>query len=74
MYLRYGRAIEAIQASLDRIVEVPTRLLFRILDGIIVEFNKNINLDNTMNSFYVERALSNLDCRNDVSLGENQRN
>lgn len=39
MFLRFGRAVEAIQSSLNRINEVPTELLFRMLDGVIPELN-----------------------------------
>ena len=66
MYLRFGRAIEAIQSSLDRLAEVPTRLIFRMLDGVIPEINSRAAPADTMTSFYVERAFEALDHRPDA--------
>ena len=39
MFLRFGRAVEAIQSSLNRIKEVPTKLLYRMLNGVIPQLN-----------------------------------
>ena len=52
MFLRFGRAVEAIQSSLNRIEEVPTELLFRMLDGVIPELNsKGVSVDTTTSYF-----------------------
>jgi hypothetical protein len=68
MYLRFGRAMAAIQASLDRVAEIPTELIFRMLWGGILEINaSNVRAD-TMISFYVEKAFEALDQRNDAPL------
>jgi hypothetical protein len=67
MLLRYGRALEAVQSSLDRISEVPTRLLFRMLDGVIPQLNREAVAPDTMTVHYVERALEALDGRPDVN-------
>ena len=67
MLLRFGRAAAALQSSFDRLAEIPTRLLFRLLDGIIPEINsKAIQPDNMLN-FYLEGALNVLDARPDAS-------
>ena len=67
MFLRFGRAVEAIQSSLNRINEVPTELLFRMLDGVIPELNSKAVPVNTMTSYYIENALEALDGRVDAS-------
>jgi hypothetical protein len=67
MLLRYGRAIEAIQSSLDRLPEIPTKLLVRMLDGVIPEINARAVAPDTMTSFYIEKALEALDRRNEVT-------
>jgi hypothetical protein len=68
MYLRFGRAIEAIQSSLDRLAEIPTELIFRMLDGVILEVNSSNVRADTMTSHYVEKAFEALDHRNDAPL------
>jgi hypothetical protein len=67
MLLRYGRAIEALQSSLDRIRELPSKLILRALDGVIPQLNANPELADTMTSYYVESALKVLDQRPDVA-------
>lgn len=67
MLLRYGRAVEAIQSSLNRLREVPTKLLFRMLDGVIPELNRRAVTANSMTTYYVTQALEALDGRNDVT-------
>ena len=67
MFLRFGRAVEAIQSSLNRINEVPTELLFRMLDGVIPELNSKAVPVDTMTSYYIENALEALDGRVDAS-------
>jgi len=54
MFLRFGRAVEAIQSSLNRIKEVPTELLIRMLDGVIPELNsKAVRVDNIAKSLAI---------------------
>ena len=67
MFLRYGRAVEAIQSSLDRLTEVPTELAFRMLDGVIPQLNARAAAADTMTTFYVEKLLEALDRRANVS-------
>jgi hypothetical protein len=66
MFLRFGRAVEAIQSSLNRINEVPTELLFRMLDSVIPELNSRGTPIDTMTSYYIEKALEALDGRADA--------
>ena len=66
MFLRFGRAVEAIQSSLNRINEVPTELLFRMLDGVIPELNSKAAPVDTMTGYYIEMALEALDGRADA--------
>jgi hypothetical protein len=70
MYLRYDRAIEALQAAFNRLDEIPTRLIFEILNGIITQFNAHPTADVTMTAFYVEKALAILDARDDTGIEE----
>ena len=70
MYLRFGRAVEAIQTSLGRLSELPTKLIIRILRGVIPEINEMKSLPDTMTSFYVEKVFQELDCRSDVSVDD----
>ena len=65
--LAVGRAVEAIQSSINRINEVPTELLFRMLDGVIPEMNSKAVPVDTMTSYYIEKALEALDGRADAS-------
>jgi hypothetical protein len=67
MFLRFGRAVEAIHSSQNRIKEVPTELLFRMLDGVIPELNSKAVPVDTMTGFYINEALEALDGRSDVS-------
>ena len=61
MFLRYGRAVEAIQSSLYLLKEVPTELAFRMLDGVIPQLNARAAAADTMTTFYVEKLLEALD-------------
>ena len=67
MLLRYGRAIEAIQSSLNRLAEIPSRLILRMLDEVIPQLNAGSVVPDTMSSFYVEKAMAALDRRDDIS-------
>jgi hypothetical protein len=70
MFLRYGRAIEAIQSSVNRLAEVPSKLILRMLDDVITQINiKGVKPD-TMTNFYVEKALEALDRRTDIEEHE----
>jgi hypothetical protein len=66
MLLRYGRAVEAIQSSLNRLPEVPIKLAFRMLDGVIPQLNARAAPADTKTAFYVEKLLEALDLRSDV--------
>jgi hypothetical protein len=66
MFLRFGRAVEAIQSSLNRISEVPTKLLFRMLDRVVPQLNSKAVPIDTMTSYYIEKALEVLDGRADA--------
>lgn len=66
MLLRYGKALEAVQSSLNRLSEVPSRLLLRMLDGVIPQLNRKEAAPDTMTTYYVETALGALDGRSDV--------
>jgi hypothetical protein len=67
MLLRYERAVEAIQSSLDRMGEVPSKLILRMLDGVIPQLNAKSAVPDTMTNYYVEKALEELDRRGDIT-------
>jgi hypothetical protein len=67
MFLRYGRAIEALESSFNRIEEVPSKLILRILNGIIPQINSQGMATNGMVNFYLEKAFEALDRRSDVN-------
>jgi hypothetical protein len=69
MLLRYGQAIEALQSSLNRLAEIPSRLILRMLDGVIPQLNAKSAVPDTMSSYYIEKAMEALDKRDDVSDG-----
>lgn len=67
MLLRYGRAIEAIASSLDRMSEIPSKLILRMVDGVIPQLNLKSTAPDAMTSYYIEKALEELDRRGDVT-------
>jgi hypothetical protein len=67
MRLRYGRASEAIQSSLNRLKEIPSRLMLRMLDGLIPQLNAKSAVPDTMTSYYLEQVLQALDKRDDIT-------
>jgi hypothetical protein len=67
MLLRYGRAVQAIQSSLNRMGDLPSRLILRMLDSVIPQLNAKATLPSGMTSFYVEQSLAALDRRPDVT-------
>ena len=68
MMVRYGRAIQAIQSSMNRLGEVPSKLILRLLDALIPQINAKQAMPDTMMSFYVEKMLEALDKRSDVAV------
>jgi hypothetical protein len=70
MQMRYGSAIQAIQSSLNRMAEVPTRLLFMMLDGAVPQLNAGAATADTMTTYYIEKAFEALDSRADASDGD----
>jgi hypothetical protein len=53
---------------MNRLPEIPTKLIFRMLEVVIPEINAQRTRDNTMTSFYVEKAFEALDQRSDAPL------
>ena len=66
MLRRHGRSSAALQTALNRLDDVPTGLIFDLLDGLLKELGAKVVPADTMISFYVERALEALDGRRDV--------
>jgi hypothetical protein len=57
MLLRHRRAIGAIQSSFNRLLELPTRLLFRILDCVVDEVNSHPEGADSMLSYYISNVF-----------------
>jgi len=70
MLLRFGRAAEAIQSSVNRLNEVPSRFILKMLDDAIPQINSKSAVPDAMTGYYIEQALQALDKRNDISEDE----
>jgi hypothetical protein len=67
MLLRAGRASVALQMAFDRLAELPSHLLLRILDDLIPELNAQSKSSDAMVSHNVEQAFAELDKRLDIT-------
>ncbi len=65
-----GRATGAIQATHQRIKELPPRLIFAMLDSAISEVNLDPKRADGMFSYYVKEMFKELNSRNDVEKVE----
>ncbi|WP_447553334.1 hypothetical protein [Vreelandella sp. EE22] len=65
--LKYERSIAALQTAMNRINEIPTRLVLRILDGSVSEFNSGSVVPSTMIQYEIGKAFENLDERDDIA-------
>jgi len=70
IYLRYGRGIAALEASFQRLSDVPSPKLFEILEAIVREVNAGTQRDGTMVSFEAQKAFEELGRRDDVLLDD----
>ena len=66
-YLRVGRATAALNAVHLRIGEVPTEMIFAILDAAVAELNQNPKDVNSMFTYHLEQAFKSLYAREGVS-------
>ena len=66
-YITTGRAMAAMAAAHDRLDEVDTATLFRILEQAIPEINEAPPGNMTMTTYYVEAVFKALDGRPDVT-------
>jgi hypothetical protein len=64
--LRHGKAIEAIESSFDRLSELPTRLLFKMLDEVVPQLNSGTPTSEP--AYYVEKVFETLDGRPDATI------
>ena len=65
-YLRYRRALAALQAAFNRLGDLPSQLLLLMLDNVLRELNSSPAQADTMLSYYLEGALAELDKRPNV--------
>lgn len=65
--LHHGRARAALQTMLNRLVELPSRLILRTLDGIVSELNRGASIPDAMIEYELEQTFKGLDDRADVS-------
>ena len=66
-YIVAGRAMAAMAAAHDRLDEVDTATLLRILEQAIPEINESRPENTTMTTYYVEAVFKALDGRSDVT-------
>lgn len=66
-YIAAGRAIAAMAVAHDRLEEVDSEMLLRILDQAIPEINEARHENTTMTTYYVEAVLKAFDGRSDVT-------
>jgi len=69
-YLSQGRPMGAIESLHRQLSEVPSQVLFRLLDAAVSEINQSQGARGTMTSFYIERVFDELEGRDDV-IAEN---
>lgn len=65
--LKHHRSLAALQTSLNRLEEIPSRLLFRILKSAVVELNSGVQVQEVMVQYEVGKVFESLDKRADVS-------
>jgi hypothetical protein len=66
-YMRFGRGIAALEASLQRLSEVPSHKVLEMLEMVVRDLNSGQARAAGMVSFEVEQAFKALDGRSDVS-------
>ncbi len=64
--LRRGRAVAALQTALNRLDDLPSSLLLRILEHIAPELNSSGGQPDNMIGYNLEQAFMSLDKREDV--------
>jgi hypothetical protein len=67
-YLAYGRGIAALEASLQRLDDLPTPTILAILEAIVHEVNAGSQRDATMISYETQKAFEELNKRDDISI------
>lgn len=67
-YVAHSRPMAAIQASSNRLAEVPTLMIVKLLDAAIAEINAAANSVGTMTAHYIERVFDELEKRSDLAL------
>ena len=65
--LRHGRALQAIQSVYNRVSEIPSSLIIKMIDSAIVQINLGAKFEPGMIGFYFEQLFAALDVRSDVS-------
>ncbi len=66
-FIRHGRAIAALRCGLNRIQELPTRLILKILGGVAHELHERGPVADSMIIYELQGVFDELDRRSDVS-------
>src|SRR5699024_5895576 len=68
--LKYGRAVAGLESALNRLSDIPTDLLFRLLDAIVAEINSGNaqSMAAGMLDYDLEQAFKALDARDADAL------
>lgn len=69
-YLGFGRGIAALEASLQRLGDLPTQTILTILETIVREVNSGSQRDSTMISYETQKAFEELGKRDDISIDD----
>ena len=69
-YLSFGRGIAALEASLQRLGDLPTQTILVILEAIVRELNSGSQRDSTMIIYETQRAFQELSKRDDISIDD----
>ncbi len=69
-FLNAGRGSAFFESTGRRLEEVPTRLILRAMDVLESEINASGSRPDTMTSYYLETAFSELDTRPDVDVSD----
>jgi hypothetical protein len=68
--IRRGRSLAAMKSALNRLAEIPDRLMLRFLDAIVVELNNAQSAPAAMAAYEMERVFEELDRRPAVADAE----
>lgn len=70
MYVTAGRAAAAIEALHDRMKDLDSSVIFKMLDGVVADLNQSPSFNTTMISYYLANVFNVLECRSELDRME----